>query len=84
MFDVCISQRVKFCFNVKSSTYYFHIKTDILVDFQILIGVPVIEQFFVSISLKGALSGLRQFLATKSPFKMMKNRFVLKIFKFQN
>ena len=41
-------------------------------------------------SLKGALSGLRQFLATEIPLKMMKNAFnftskaffVLKIFKF--
>ena len=41
-------------------------------------------------SLKGALSGLRQFLTTESPLKMMKNAFyfnlkalfVLKIFKF--
>ena len=40
--------------------------------------------------LKGALSGLRQFLANESPLKMMKNAFyftlisyfVLKIFKF--
>ena len=40
--------------------------------------------------LKGALSGLRQFLATESPLKMMKNAFnftskalfILKIFKF--
>ena len=40
--------------------------------------------------LKGALSGLRQFLATESPLKMMRNAFyftskalfVLKIFKF--
>ena len=39
---------------------------------------------------KGALSGLRQFLATESPLKIMKNHFyftskavsVLKIFKF--
>ena len=39
---------------------------------------------------KGKLSGLRQFLATKSTFKMMKNAFyftskaliILKIFKF--
>ena len=37
---------------------------------------------------KGALSGLRQFLAIKSPLKMIKNGFyfkaffVLKIFKF--
>ena len=42
------------------------------------------------IKFKGALSGLRQFLATESPLKMMKNvfyfiskaLFVLKIFKF--
>ena len=40
-------------------------------------------------SIKGALSGLRQFLATESPLKLMKNAyftskalFVLKIFKF--
>ena len=41
-------------------------------------------------SLKGVLSGLRQFFATESPLKMMKNAFyftlkalfVLKIFKF--
>ena len=40
--------------------------------------------------IKGALSGLRQFLATESPLQMMKNAFyftskalfVLKIFKF--
>ena len=44
----------------------------------------------VYLSLKGALSGLRQFLATESPLKTMKNTFyftskalfVLKIFKF--
>ena len=43
-----------------------------------------------SIHLKGALSGLRKFLATESPLKMMKNTFyftskalsVLNIFKF--
>ena len=42
------------------------------------------------LSLKGALSGLRQFLITESPLKMMKNAFyftlkalfILKIFKF--
>ena len=41
-------------------------------------------------SFKGAFSGLRQFLATESPLKMMKNAFyftlkalvVVKIFKF--
>ena len=42
------------------------------------------------VKIKGALSGLRQFLATESPLKMMKNAFyftlkaffVLKIFTF--
>ena len=45
---------------------------------------------FTLLILEGALSGLRQFLATESPLKMMKNAFyftskalfVLKIFKF--
>ena len=31
----------KRCFNVKSSTNYFHMKTKILVDFQIWISVPL-------------------------------------------
>ena len=33
----------KKCFNVKSSTYYFHMKTKILADFQICISLPLIE-----------------------------------------
>ena len=41
---VRISQSVK-CFNVKSSTYYFHMKTKILADFQICISVPLMEDF---------------------------------------
>ena len=32
----------KSCFNVKSSTYYFHVKTKILADFQICINVALI------------------------------------------
>ena len=46
--------------------------------------------FRIDSFIKGALSGLRQFLATESPLKLMKNvfyfiskaLFVLKIFKF--
>ena len=37
----------KTCFNVRSSTYYFHIKTRILPDFQICISVPSKETFFI-------------------------------------
>ena len=33
----------KRCLNVKSSTYYFHMKTKILGEFQICISVPLIE-----------------------------------------
>ena len=29
-----ISQKVKLCFNMKSSTYYFRMKTKILADFK--------------------------------------------------
>ena len=38
---VRISQKVKKCFNVKSSTYSFHLKAEMLVDFQICISVPL-------------------------------------------
>ena len=49
-----------------------------------------LSQKFLFASFKGVLSGLRQFLTTESPLKMMKNAFyftsealfVLKIFKF--
>ena len=37
---VHISQS-KRCFNVKHSTYHFHMKTKILADFQICISVPL-------------------------------------------
>ena len=36
----------KWCFKVKSSTNYFHMKTKILEDFQICICVPLIHIFF--------------------------------------
>ena len=50
----------------------------------------VAYSMFFRLSFKGALSGLREFLAIKSPFKMIKNAFystlkalfVLEIFKF--
>ena len=31
----------KRCFNVKSSAYYFHVKTKISADFQICVSVPL-------------------------------------------
>ena len=43
IFHVRISQKVK-GFNVKTSTYYFHVKTNILADFQICASsVPLIN-----------------------------------------
>ena len=41
--DVRKSQKVEH-FNVKLSTYYFHMKTKILADFQICISVPLRSQ----------------------------------------
>ena len=38
----CKYLKIKRCFNMKSSTYYFHKKTKILADFQICISVPLI------------------------------------------
>ena len=37
-----ISQKVKGVLTWKSSPYYFHMKTKILADFQICVGVPLI------------------------------------------
>ena len=39
------------CFNAKSSTYYFHMKTKIFSDFQICISVPLINRNSVSFDL---------------------------------
>ena len=36
-----ISQNAEVVFNVKSSTYYFHVKRKILADFQVCIIVPL-------------------------------------------
>ena len=38
---VHISRKLKGAFNVKFSTYYFHVKTKMLADFQICISVPL-------------------------------------------
>ena len=43
----------------------------------IFIIICMIKINIIKIYMKGALSGLRQFLATKSPLKMMKNAFYL-------
>ena len=56
----------------------------------LLSGDPGPVQVYPAVNIKGALLGLRQFLATESPLKVMKNAFcftfkalfVLKIFKF--
>ena len=42
----------KGCFNAKSLTYYFYMKTNILADFQICISIPLI---YVSVVLRALL-----------------------------
>ena len=46
--QVHISQNVE-GFNVKSSTYYFHVKTKRLADFQICISDPLTKSFVIDI-----------------------------------
>ena len=68
--------------NIAKKEKEFKKKKKFFVPFAFLSSLPS--------SIKGPLSGLRQFLATESPLKMMKNAFyftskalfVLKIFKF--
>ena len=43
-----ISQKVKGVLIVKSSTYYFHVKTKIFADFQIRISIPLIDCEFLA------------------------------------
>ena len=45
-----ISER-KRCFNVKSPAYFFHMKTEILADFQIAISVPLNEAIALAVLL---------------------------------
>ena len=62
----------------------YHKKPTLFLYFKLLLRGPSSEK------LNGALLGLRQFLATESPLKMMKNafyiiskaHFVLKLFRF--
>ena len=41
----------KRCFNIKSSTYYFHVKTKMLENFHICISVPLISKAQINYSL---------------------------------
>ena len=63
---VRISQKSKMCFNTKSSTYYFHMKTKLLTDFQICISVPLTVFLFV---IAVAVMGHRIILSGKKVFQ---------------
>ena len=52
-----ISERKK-SFNVKCSTYYFHVKTNILADFQIWISIPSNSSFIQSVLQNNQLNGI--------------------------
>ena len=68
----------KRCFNVKSSTYYFPMKTKILADFQIFISVPFMSSLSTS-----AFKAIRSLsigkldTSTRSIFKLFRKSFVL-------
>ena len=63
---VRISQKSKMCFNMKSSAYYFHMKTKLLTDFQICISVPLTVFLFV---IAVAVMGHRIILSGKKVFQ---------------
>ena len=64
-----ISKSKRF-FNVKSSTYYFHMETGILTDFHICISVPLtLKQIFCK---------------TKTFFKKLEYRFLVETTKIEN
>ena len=76
----------KRCLNVKSSTYYFHMKTKILGEFQICISVPLIElpknsilptgfRFICLLILSNVFSWLEQIPFSFSTLKTRKNDF---------
>ena len=44
-----LNANAKRCFNVKFSTYHFHMKTKILAELQICIGVPLISEYAFSL-----------------------------------
>ena len=46
-FHTSHARKSKRCFNAKSSTYYFHLKTKMLADFHICISVPFSVAFFI-------------------------------------
>ena len=46
IFRVRKSQKVKKCFHVKSSTYYFQMTTVTFADFQMRVSVPLISKIF--------------------------------------
>ena len=68
----------KRCFNVKSSTYYFPMKTKILADFQIFISVPFMSSLSTS-AFKAirSLSTGKLDTSTRSIFKLFRKSFVL-------
>ena len=68
----------KRCFNVKSSTYYFPMKTKILADFQIFVSVPFMSSLSTS-AFKAirSLSTGKLDTSTRSIFKLFRKSFVL-------
>ena len=49
-YPMCAISKIQKFFKVKSSTYYFNMKTKMLVDFQIWISAPLSRLFNLSFS----------------------------------
>ena len=67
--------KTKKCFIMKSSTYYFHLKTKILADFQICISVPLSTHYINCKKLTSSVlvgwSDFIQMLATTKKIKLL-------------
>ena len=55
-----LNANTKRCLNVKFSTYYFHMKTKILAELQICIGVPLISEYAFSLHVELKFSFLKK------------------------
>ena len=67
------------CIMLKNGQTYFKILGVLATFFKVCLAIFNIMK--ERINVKGLLSGLRQFLATERPLKIMKNAFFFKIFK---
>ena len=76
MYITCAYLKIKRYFNVKSSTFYFQVKTKILVDFQICISVPLKKENYRPVSLLPHVSKVFERIIYKQIMSYVTNLFL--------